>query len=98
MDDSTFYDIWEDDDKPSDPTELLALENARLRGQLESQRSPSIEKFYIVRGQQIFVCHKGQLEMKRRKNETTGEILRDINVKGARMVGYGADGLRKEDK
>lgn len=98
MNGDEFYDIWEEDDKPSDPSELLALENARLRGQLESQKSPKIEKFYIVRGNQIFVCHKGQLEMKRVKDENSGEVLRDIKVEGARMVGYGPDGIRKVDR
>lgn len=96
-DDDSFYDIWSDEDRPVDVGEQQALEIARLRGELEKSKSPHIEKFYIVRGSQIFVCHKSQLKMDKYKDEDSGDVLRNIEVKGARMVMYGEDGVRRKD-
>lgn len=96
--DSEWYDIWDEEDRPVDNQESQALEIARLRGILEKQKEPNVEKFYIVRGGQIYVCHKSQMSMKRYKDENSEQILRDITAKGVRMVMYNEEGLRKVDR
>lgn len=95
MDDKNWYDLWDNVDKPVDITEMQSLEIARLRSQLEAN-SQKIEKVYIVRGYEIFVCHQGQVNMTKQKAED-GTILRDIDIKGARVVKYGKDGMRRSD-
>lgn len=93
-----WYDILDGPDRPSDVSERQALEIARLRGQIEKQKTPKVEKFYLVRGHEVFVCHQSQLEIKRYKDETSGQILRDFKANGVRMVVYGEDGIKKVDR
>lgn len=93
--DSDFYDLWDDEDKPNN-TEQVYLDNARLKAKLEKATSPNVERVYIVRGDQVYICHKGQIKMDKKKEGN--QILRDIKIEGARMVMYDKNGFKKVDK
>jgi hypothetical protein len=94
--DYDFYSTFEDIDLPEDNMQKQVLAVAKKQAELEVT-SELPEKIYLVKGYNIFVCHKSQCEIKRKINQM-GEILRDIEIKDARMVTYGKDGLRKIDK
>jgi hypothetical protein len=94
--DYDFYSTFEDIDLPEDNMQKQVLAVAKKQAELEVT-SELPEKIYLVKGYNIFVCHKAQCEIKRKINQM-GEILRDIEIKDARMVTYGKDGLRKIDK
>jgi hypothetical protein len=91
--DYDFYSKFEDIDLPSDNVQKQVLANVKKQAEFETN-SEVAEKVYIVKGYNIFVCHKGQIEIKKRLNQF-GEILRDIEIKDARMAIYDKDGLRK---
>lgn len=93
--DEAWYSLWDEIDFPSDE-ELPLLENIRQRGILESKRRPVQEKYYIVCGGRIFVCHSSQFSMTK-KVLSKGEVVRDILLRDARMVVYDNE-FRKVDR
>jgi hypothetical protein len=97
LNDNDFYSIWNEEDKPIDQVEKQSLEIARLRAELEV-KSKMPEKVYIVKGYNIFVCHKSQVDVDKRVDKETQSVLRDITIKDARVVVYGPEGLKKLDK
>ena len=94
--DYEFYSTFEDIDLPADNMQKQVVAVAKKQAETESNAELP-EKIYIVKGYNIFVCHKAQIEIKKKMNQF-GEITRDIEIKDARMVTYGKDGLRKTDQ
>lgn len=87
--DRSFYDMWQDEDKPAEDQDL-ALEAAKLK----ARKYNLDNRIYIVKGFDIFVVHSKDVKMERNAAEGT----RNISIGNARMIKYTEDGKRVEDK
>ena len=88
LEDKKFYDIWEQEDQPYDSGQGKVLEHSAEL----SKAYPINKKVYIVRGYETFVVNSNDIDVSLDSN--TG--LRNITIKGAKMVKYTASGEKKE--
>lgn len=87
MSEKSWYDIWEESDKP-DVDQGIVLQDAALRG-----RKYNLDKrIYIVRGYDTFVVHADDIQVVKNADGT-----RAITVKNGRMVKYDEAGKRSID-